>query len=531
MECHLQRKTIRFARRIIPYIQSYIMDHQQTIKTRFPVYIFNSLTRQKEEFKPIHPEHVGMYVCGPTVYGDPHLGHARSAITFDLVFRYFRFLGYKVRYVRNITDVGHLEDEVNEEGEDKILKKARLERLEPMEIVQYYTNRYHSSMAQLNTLSPSIESTATGHISEQIQMIEKILENGWAYEVDGSVYFDLNKYSESNDYGKLSGKILEELQSGSRTLDGQGEKKGAHDFALWKKAKPEHIMRWPSPWGWGFPGWHIECTAMSTKYLGVPFDIHGGGLDLQFPHHEAEIAQCNAAYEKHQANYWIHNNMLTIDGEKMSKSKGNFITLEQLFTGDHPLLEQAYHPITVRYFMLQAHYHSPIDFSNSALQASERGLKRLMQSLRLLDLINLPPVSAPEGELEKEFLDLADSCYKEMSDDFNTAKVLAALFEMSSKINACYHGQIPLQKISGEVFEYFASTYRGFILEVLGLKDDEQGADESRLIGLIDLLISIRKEARTNRDFQTSDKIRDDLKDLGIIVKDEKSGETTYTFE
>jgi len=507
------------------------MDHKNSFRDRFPVYIFNSLTRQKEIFTPIHSGHIGMYVCGPTVYGDPHLGHARAAITFDLVFRYFRFLGYKVRYVRNITDVGHLEDEVNEEGEDKILKKARLEQLEPMEIVQYYTNRYHDAMAMLNTLPPSIESTATGHISEQIQMVQQILENGWAYEVNGSVYFDLEKYSKSHDYGTLSGKILEELQSGSRTLDGQGEKRGAHDFALWKKAKPEHIMRWPSPWGWGFPGWHIECTAMSTKYLGVPFDIHGGGLDLQFPHHEAEIAQCKAVYEKPQANYWMHNNMLTIDGEKMSKSKGNFITLEQLFQSDHKLLEQAYHPVTVRYFMLQAHYHSPVDFSNSALQAAEKGLKRLMQSLNLLDSITFPPVTAPDEELEKELIDMADTCYREMSDDFNTAKVLAALFEMSTKINALYHGQISMQKVSVEVFEYFKATYTGFLLDVLGLKSEDEGADQERVSGLIELLIEIRKNARTNKDFQTSDKIRDDLKSLGVLLKDEKSGETTYTFE
>jgi len=506
-------------------------DYRNQAIKRHPLTIYNSLVRKKMLFVPVNEGLVGMYVCGPTVYGDPHLGHARSAITFDLVLRYLRFIGYKVRYVRNITDVGHLEDEINEEGEDKIAKKARLEQLEPMEIVQYYTNRYRTAMAQLNTLPPSIESTATGHISEQIQLVEQILKNGFAYEVEGSVYFDLSKYSESYEYGKLSGKILEELQSGSRTLDGQIEKRGSHDFALWKKAKPEHIMRWPSPWGWGFPGWHIECTAMSTKYLGIPFDIHGGGMDLQFPHHEAEIAQCKASYQKNPANYWMHNNMLTLDGEKMSKSKGNFITLEQLFTGDHKLLDQAYDPVTVRFFMLQAHYRSPVDFSNTALQAAEKGLKRLLDSSELLDKIVLPPVKAVDTELETELLALTDACYQEMSDDFNTAKTLAVLFDISTKINAIAHGQIPLQTLSEEVFEHVKNTFNGFLFEVLGLKSSIKDNQSHKLDGLVELLIDIRKQARKEKDFSTSDKIRDNLKDLGIVLKDGKNGETTYSFD
>ncbi len=506
------------------------MDSSQPKFEKYPVFLYNSLKNQREQFHSVHSGMVGMYVCGPTVYGDPHLGHARSAVTFDLVFRYFRFLGYKVRYVRNITDVGHLEDEVNEEGEDKIAKKARLEKLEPMEVVQYYTTRYRNFMAQLNILPPSIESTATGHIIEQIQLVEKILENGWAYEVDGSVYFDLEAYTKSHSYGDLSGKVLEELQVASRSLDGQTDKRGPHDFALWKHAKPEHLMKWPSPWGWGFPGWHIECTAMSTKYLGIPFDIHGGGLDLQFPHHEAEIAQCVAATGKSPANYWMHNNMLTIDGQKMSKSLGNFITLEQMFSGEHPILEQAYSPTTVRFFMLQAHYRSPVDFSNSALQAAEKGMKRLMEGAKLLSDLSYPPISAPDPALDKELTSLIDACYQEMGDDFNTAKVLAVLFEINSKINSFYHGHIPLRSVSQEVFEQMGATYLGFIQEVLGLETEESGGGD-KVGGLVELLINMRHEARKNKDFATSDRIRDELKALGIQLKDEKGGHTSYVVE
>ena len=506
------------------------MDASVSLFEKYPVFLYNSLKNEREQFHSVHPGKVGMYVCGPTVYGDPHLGHARSAVTFDLVFRYFQFLGYKVRYVRNITDVGHLEDEVNEEGEDKIAKKARLEQLEPMEVVQYYTTRYRDFMAQLNVKPPSIESTATGHIIEQIQLVEQILENGWAYEVEGSVYFDLDAYAKAHTYGELSGKVLEELQVASRTLDGQTEKRGPHDFALWKNAKPEHLMKWPSPWGWGFPGWHIECTAMSTKYLGVPFDIHGGGLDLQFPHHEAEIAQCMAAYDKSPANYWMHNNMLTIDGQKMSKSLGNFITLEEMFSGEHKLLEQAYSPATVRFFMLQAHYRSPVDFSNSALQAAEKGLKKLLEGKKLLGELSYPPISAPDPELEQEINTLIDNCYREMGDDFNTAKVLAVLFEINSKINSFYHGQLSLRSISEATFTHMKQTYIGFMTEVLGLQEEESAGGD-KLDGLVDLLIQMRNEARKDKDFATSDRIRDDLKALGIQLKDERGGNTSYVVE
>lgn len=496
----------------------------------FPLAFFNSLTREKEDFKPIHAGYVGMYVCGPTVYGDPHLGHARSALTFDIIFRYLKFLGYKVRYVRNITDVGHLEDEVAEQGEDKIAKKARLEKLEPMEIVQTYTTRYRHAMERLNVLPPSIECTATGHIIEQIQHIEKILEAGFAYIVDGSVYFDLDKYLQVHDYGMLSGKKIEDLMSGSRDLDGQGEKKGPHDFALWKKARPEHIMRWPSPWGEGFPGWHIECTAMSTKYLGAPFDIHGGGLDLQFPHHEAEIAQATASCKTQPANYWIHNNLLTLDGEKMSKSKGNFITLDELFSGNHRLLEQAYTPMTVRFFMLQAHYRSPIDFSNPALQAAEKGYKRLTNSLEMLEAFQHNPIKPYDTALGEEIQRLSEACYRFMSDDFNTARALAALFEIAGKINAFYHKQAPLHKLDPEVYSFMKQTYAGFITQVLGL-EMEKNNDDSKLHSVVNLLIEMRKEARQNKDFATSDKIRNELAAAGIQLKDEKSGETTFSID
>jgi len=357
-------------------------------KENIPIHVYNSLSRKKEVFEPINPPNVGLYVCGPTVYGEPHLGHARAAITFDIIYRFLKHLGYKVRYVRNITDVGHLENEVDDAGEDKIAKKARIEQLEPMEVVQYYTIKYHKGMDALNCLRPDIEPLASGHILEQIELIKKILENGFAYEVNGTVYFDLEKYRESNDYGTLSGKVLEDLQAGSRDTEGLDEKKNPHDFALWKKATPEHIMRWKSPWGEGFPGWHIECTTMSTKYLGEHFDIHGGGLDLQFPHHEAEIAQCRGAHGTDPAKYWIHNNMVTIEGAKMSKSAGNFITLEQLFSGDHELISKAYSPMTTRFLMLQSHYRSKIDFSDEALNAAEKGYNRLLNTAALLEKIN-----------------------------------------------------------------------------------------------------------------------------------------------
>lgn len=491
----------------------------------FPIQIFNSLTRTKEAFIPINPPNVGLYVCGPTVYGDPHIGHARAGITFDVIYRYLTFQGYNVRYVRNITDVGHLENEEEDAGEDKIAKKARLEELEPMEIVQHYTIQYHKGLDALNCKRPSIEPSASGHIIEQIKLVKQILENGFAYEVDGTVYFDLEKYRQTNTYGDLSGKVLEDLQSGSRDTEGLDEKRNAHDFALWKKASPEHIMRWDSPWGEGFPGWHIECTTMSTKYLGKQFDIHGGGLDLQFPHHEAEIAQCRGAHGNDPANYWIHNNMVTIDGAKMSKSAGNFITLDQLFSGEHSTLERGFSPMVVRFLMLQSHYRSKIDFSNEALEAAEKGYRKLMNAFDLLDKI---PVAdeKKDGELDSEILEICDRCYEKMSDDFNTAQVLAALFDIVNRINALYNGQ-EKRTLSIEAYQRMKNTFSGFTEDILGLqrKHDEDG---DKAEDLIKLLIEIRKEARSNKDFETSDKIRDELKKMGIFLKDEKDGNTTF---
>ena len=437
----------------------------QTLLKKYPVYLTNSYTRNKEKFEPLNPDRIGLYLCGPTVYGDPHIGHARSALTFDIVVRYFRFLGFKVRYVRNITDVGHLEDEVEGSGEDKIGKRARLEQLEPMEIVQHYTNRYHAAIDKLNALPPSIEPTASGHIPEQIKIIEKIIENGYGYEVEGSVYFDLEKYASEQPYGKLSGKVLDELQSGSRNTEGLTEKRSPHDFALWKKANPEHIMRWDSPWSVGFPGWHLECTTMCTKYLGEEFDIHAGGLDLQFPHHEAEIAQSFGAFNKNPVRYWMHNNLITIDGQKMSKSLGNFITLEQLFSGDHDKLEQAYSPMTTRFFIMQAHYRSPLDFSNKALQAAEKGLNRLMNASSLLEQLQHQPKSTDQ-KLDDEIRALCHQCYEHMSDDFNTARLIASLFDIGSKVNAFYNKQQSLESISADTFELMKETFNGFIFQV-----------------------------------------------------------------
>lgn len=495
------------------------------------LHLYNSLSRKKELFEPLNPPFVGLYVCGPTVYGDPHLGHARAAITFDVIYRYLMYLGYKVRFVRNITDVGHLEHEEKEQGEDKILKKARIEQVEPMEIVQRYTISYHKGMDALNCLRPSIEPTATGHIIEQIELVEKILENGFAYEVNGNVYFDLEKYRQSNSYGELSGKVLEDLQAGSRDTEGLGEKKNPYDFALWKKASPNHIMRWDSPWGEGFPGWHLECTTMSTKYLGNRFDIHGGGLDLQFPHHEAEIAQCRSAHGNDPVKYWVHNNMITIDGAKMSKSAGNFINLEQLFTGDHPKLEKAYNPMTVRFLMLQSHYRSKIDFSNEALIAAEKGLHKLMTAVDLLDKIELsdesPEKDAPE---DWEILDACDRCHDTMNDDFNTAQVLAALFDLSSKINALHNKQLDAKKVSKSAFERMKTTMHDFIFDILGLQSISESQD-GKTEELVDLLIEIRSEAREKKDFATSDKIRDDLQEIGIRLKDDKDGKTTFEID
>lgn len=496
---------------------------------RFPIRIFNSLTKKKETFKPINPPFVGLYVCGPTVYGDPHLGHARAGITFDVIYRYLQHMDFKVRYVRNITDVGHLENEEEETGEDKIAKKARLEELEPMEVVQYYTLQYHKGLDALNCKRPSIEPTASGHIIEQIKLVEKIIENGLGYEVNGNVYFDLETYRKSNSYGDLSGKVLEDLQAGSRDTEGIEEKKSPHDFALWKKASPEHIMRWDSPWGEGFPGWHIECTAMSTKYLGDQFDIHGGGLDLQFPHHEAEIAQCRGAHGTDPANYWVHNNMVTIDGAKMSKSSGNFITLDQLFTEGHEYLDHTFSPMVVRFLMLQSHYRSKIDFSNEALEAAKKGYEKMMNALRYLEDISVS-FATDSGSLDKEIIEICDQCYEKMSDDFNTAQVLAALFDIVNKINALHHNQIADGALSKPVFDRMMKTFTIFVTDILGL-EPESDTEHGKTDDLLKLLIEIRAEARAKKDFGTSDKIRDDLNEIGITLKDEKSGKTTYDIE
>lgn len=492
--------------------------------------IYNSLTREKEVFKPLNPPFVGLYVCGPTVYGDPHLGHARSAVSFDIIYRYLKKLGYKVRYVRNITDVGHMEFEVSESGEDKILKKARLEELEPMEIAQRYTISYHNGMDSLNCMRPDIEPTASGHIVEQIRLVKKILDNGYAYEVNGNIYFDLDKFRKDETYGELSGKVIEELQSGSRDTAGLDEKKSPHDFALWKRANETHIMRWESPWGEGYPGWHLECTAMSTKYLGKKFDIHGGGLDLQFPHHEAEIAQCKGAYGHGPVTYWVHNNMITIDGAKMSKSAGNFINLEDLFTGNHEKLDRGYNPMIVRFLMLQSHYRSKIDFSNDALEAAEKGYIRLMTAMNLLSKLNPPLDSEPSDKnLDAEIVKLCNKCHQTMNDDFNTAQSLAAVFELVAKVNAFHNHQANLESISSDTFQMLAETLETFVFGVFGLKQIESG-DSGLTEELIKLLIEIRLEAKDKRDFETSDKIRDNLKAIGVQLKDDKSG-TTFEFD
>ena len=493
------------------------------------LHIYNSFTKEKEEFKSINPDKVGMYVCGPTVYGHPHLGHARSAITFDIVFRYLSYLGYKVRYVRNITDVGHLEDEVAGTGEDKIAKKARLEQLEPMEVAQTYTNSYHSAMDQLQVLRPSIEPLATGHIPEQIKAIENAIEAGFAYEKNGSVYFNLEKFAQEKEYGGLSGKVLEDLQVGSRDTEGLDEKDHPHDFALWKKADPKHIMKWESPWGLGFPGWHIECTAMSYKYLGFPFDIHGGGMDLQFPHHEAEIAQGQACFHEAPANYWMHNNMLTINGQKMAKSKGNFINLEEMLTGSHDLLEQAYTPMTIRFFMLQANYRSTVDFSNEALQAAEKGFQKLMKSIKSLKKLSLQKTKNLDESLNESVHKLMSQFEDEMNDDFNTAKAIAVLFELSSYIFQFDNKQLAWNSLSKETQENLIEKYPVYIEEVLGLKAEEEGSGD-RLDALVKLFIDQRKDARVAKDFALSDKIRDDLAALGIVLKDGKEG-TSYELE
>jgi cysteinyl-tRNA synthetase len=492
--------------------------------------LFNSLSRKKEVFQALNPPHVGMYVCGPTVSGESHLGHARPAITFDTIYRFLRYMGYQVRYVRNITDAGHFEEE-GRAAEDKISTKAVLEQLEPMELVQKYTNLFHWAMHQFNCIPPSIEPTATGHIIEQIAMIRRILELGYAYEVNGSVYFDVSKYAENHPYGILSGRKLDELLETTRELEGQQEKRHKADFALWKKAPPEHIMRWESPWGEGFPGWHIECSAMSSKYLGVQFDIHGGGMDLQFPHHECEIAQSTIALGEMPARYWIHNNMITINGRKMGKSYNNIIKLSELFSGDHPLLDKGYSPMTVRFFILQTHYRSTLDFSNEALQAAERGLERLWSAYETL--LGLPepdasPEGAPDAELEQTVLRRCAECDEFMSDDFNTAKVLASLFELVPVINSLNSGQIPAGGLSPQTRQLLRRTWETYLEDILGLRK-QSGAGEEKLKGVMELLLDLRTAVRERKDYATSDKIRDALAQVGITVKDEKDGGASWS--
>ena len=482
--------------------------------------LYNSLSRKKEVFNPIHENHVGMYVCGPTVYSDVHLGNARTFLSFDLIYRYLLHIGYTVRYVRNITDVGHLVGDADE-GEDKIAKKARLERLEPMEIVQRYTNDFHNVTANLNMLSPSIEPTATGHIIEQIELIKKIIGNGLAYEVNGSVYFDVEKYAKTENYGELSGRKIEDLISNTRDLDGQTDKRSPLDFALWKKAAAEHIMRWPSPWSDGFPGWHLECSIMSTKYLGETFDIHGGGMDLKFPHHECEIAQCKAGNEgKAQANYWLHTNMLTVNGTKMSKSLDNSFLPNELFTGDHKLLEQGYSPMTVRFFMLQTHYSSTLDFSNDALKAAEKGYKRLMSVFVSLGKIT------PANESNVDVISLTGKCYAAMNDDINTPIALSHLFEAVKWVNQAAKGDISLTQKDIESLSALLNT---FVFDIFGLLEEaaEQGDLSS---ALIEKMLAIRVDAKKNKDFQLSDKIRNELLELNISIKDSREG-TTWNYE
>jgi len=493
------------------------------------LFIHNTLTRKKELFEPINPPFAGLYVCGPTVYGDPHLGHARPAITFDVVFRYLLHLGYKVRYVRNITDVGHLVADLDE-GEDKIAKKAQVEQLEPMEIAQYYADRYFIYMDALNVKRPSIEPRASGHMIEQILMVSKILKAGYAYEVNGSVYFDVEKYSKTHEYGKLSGRVLEDLMTNTRTLEGQDEKLHPADFALWKKAQPEHIMRWPSPWSEGFPGWHLECSAMSTKYLGDYFDIHGGGMDLLFPHHESEIAQCQAAIGHESVKYWLHNNMITINGQKMGKSLGNFITLDEFFTGSNVSLQQAYSPMTIRFFILQAHYRSTLDFSNDALQAAEKGLKKLMTAVGTLN--RLVPADEQSGEdhaasgsvisnQSGPIRELYNSIYAAMNDDFNSPIVIANLFEGVRIINSVADKK---ESISAGDLEMLKEIFTTFLFDILGLKDEKANDQRPLLDGLMQLVLSIRQKSRETKDWGTSDQIRDVLQKLHIIVKDGKEG-------
>ena len=481
------------------------------------LFIYNTLTRSKELFKPLNAPHVGMYVCGPTVYGDAHLGHARPAITFDILYRYLTHLGYKVRYVRNITDVGHLEHDADE-GEDKIAKKARLEQLEPMEVVQHFTNRYHRDMEALNVLPPSIEPHASGHIIEQIQFVKKILDKGYAYESNGSIYFDVEKYAKDFHYGKLSGRNLEDIVTETRELDGQAEKKHSYDFALWKKAAPEHIMHWPSPWSEGFPGWHMECSAMGTKYLGEQFDIHGGGMDLMFPHHEAEIAQSCAALGHDSVHYWMHNNMITIAGKKMGKSYNNFITLEQFYTGQHPLLSKPFSGMVIRFFILQAHYRSTVDFSSEALEAAEKGLQRINEAYARL--LKIQPAAVSTIDVKG----LRERCEEAMSDDLQSATVISHLFDSAKAINTVADGKATL---TTEDLDELKDAWKTFAIDILGLRLEADnaaaaGQNVEAYKGAVDMLLNMRLEAKRNKDFATSDKIRNELTALGFSIKDGK---------
>jgi cysteinyl-tRNA synthetase len=479
------------------------------------LFIYNTLTRKKEKFEAINAPHVGMYVCGPTVYSDVHLGNCRTFISFDLVFRYLTHLGYKVRYVRNVTDAGHLEGEAGDQGEDKISKKAKLAQLEPMEIVQKYTVGFHDIMQVFNVLPPSIEPTATGHIIEQIELVKVILDHGYAYEVDGSIYFDVEKYNQNHDYGILNGRNLEDMINNTRDLGGQDEKRGKLDFALWIKAKPEHLMKWPSPWSIGFPAWHLECSAMSNKYLGHHFDIHGGGIDLMPTHHTNEIAQNVAACNKMPVNYWVHTNMLTVNGQKMSKSLGNSFLPQELFEGTHTLLNKGYSPMTVRFFMMQAHYRSTLDFSNEAMEASEKGFKRLMNSFSLLNNLNA------SNTTEVEIAPLQQRCYDAMNDDFNSPVLIAELFEASRIINSVYDNKL---KIDAKNLELLKKLMNDFLIDVLGLKNEQAANDD--LPKVLDMIVSLRNGAKINKDYATSDRIRDGLQQIGFQLKDGKEGTT-----
>lgn len=482
-----------------------------------PLSVYNSLSRKKEQFIPLHEPFVGMYVCGPTVYGDPHLGHARSAITFDILFRYLKHLGYKVRYIRNITDVGHLEHDADD-GEDKIAKHARLQQLEPMEVAQYYENRYRKAMELLNVLPPSIEPLASGHIIEQITLVQQILDAGFAYESNGSIYFDVAAYNKKHTYGILSGRNVDDMLNTTRELDGQEEKRNPVDFALWKKAQPEHIMRWPSPWSEGFPGWHCECTAMGKKYLGEHFDIHGGGMDLLFPHHECEIAQAVASQGEDMVRYWMHNNMITVNGQKMGKSLGNSIMLEEFFTGNHPLLVRSYSPMTIRFFILQAHYRSTVDFSNEALEASGKGLSRLQEAYAHLQKLTPSETSTVDVNT------LKTKCAEAMNDDLNTPILISHLFDAVREINSIRDGK---ETINATDLETLKELFKVYIEDVLGLKDELEATDNEALEAFyraLDLLLEIRQQSKTNKDWATSDKIRDELTSLGFEIKDTKTG-------